>query len=390
MKYINHFLSSIFIISSLAGCGAGTESSSDSTCASDIENSVQWNKLCTITATKLSEYQLFESTINPTINPNSTGLPYDLSTPLFTDYASKYRFVFVPPDKSASYIEDEIFDFPLGTTLVKTFALPTNTDNRGLENENLIETRLLIKRKTGWVTLPYVWNNNKTDAILDTNGASIASTITHGGVTTTFDYNVPDPQSCVNCHGFSESAESETIKTPIGPKARFLNKNYAYADGTKNQLLKWAELGILTGLPSDIANIDKAPIVSDATNIGDLSNDELELAAKSWLDINCGHCHRREPHGLASNTNMQVEWTLGFASDPSAHGVCQKPISYGGGNLSYIIEPGSAERSIMIERMSATTGSAPMPPLGRGLVHQEGVELISAWIDSMDTNSNCK
>lgn len=399
MKPFIHLFNSIALIA-LVGCGSGSgseesepnddkNSGSNSSCSQDTMNGVQWNKLCTLNATKLSEYQLFEVQNNPTTSPLDGGLPYDLSTPLFTDYATKYRFVFIPPGKTVQYSQNEALEFPIGATLVKTFSMPSNTANRGFENENHIETRLLIKRESGWVALPFVWNSDKSDAVLDFNGASVPIELTHEGVTQNFDYKVPDPQSCINCHGIKLNEDSESIVTPIGPKARFLNMNYDYADGTENQLKKWESEGILTGLPSDMSNVDKTPIVNDSLNIGDLSPSELELAARSWLDINCGHCHRRDPHGLASNTNMQVEWTRDFTTSATEFGVCQKPISFGGDAGDYVIEPGDAEKSLMIFRMNTNDGGDKMPSLGREIIHAEGVELISAWINSMPVNSNC-
>ena len=41
---------------------------------------------------RLSEWQLFTAT-SPRLTPNDRVVPYDLNTPLFSDYASKYRFV---------------------------------------------------------------------------------------------------------------------------------------------------------------------------------------------------------------------------------------------------------------------------------------------------------
>ena len=52
---------------------------------------------------KLSDYRLFEDPSNPLENANGGGIIYDLNTPLFTDYALKYRFVFVPEGTQAAY-----------------------------------------------------------------------------------------------------------------------------------------------------------------------------------------------------------------------------------------------------------------------------------------------
>ena len=47
-------------------------------------------------------------------------LPYDLVTPLFSDYAHKLRTVWMPAGQSAKYSADQAFEFPVGTILTKT------------------------------------------------------------------------------------------------------------------------------------------------------------------------------------------------------------------------------------------------------------------------------
>lgn len=112
---------------------------------------------------KLSAWQLF--TGKPAdLKPNQGVVPYDLNTPLFSDYASKYRFVWMPAGTSATYNPTEAFEFPVGTILSKTFAYP---DAAYPGKRRLVETRLLVHGTEGWATLPYVWNQAQTEATLD-------------------------------------------------------------------------------------------------------------------------------------------------------------------------------------------------------------------------------
>ena len=76
-------------------------------CSSQTDG-VNWGALLSENCTNLSDYNLFENSSDPTKKPNSNGLPYDLSTALFTDYASKYRFVFIPEGKKATYSEHAV------------------------------------------------------------------------------------------------------------------------------------------------------------------------------------------------------------------------------------------------------------------------------------------
>ena len=63
---------------------------------------------------KLSDYGFFQGN-GRTQQPVAGVIPYDVNTPLFSDYTSKHRFVRLPPGTSIAYREDDVFDFPVGT-----------------------------------------------------------------------------------------------------------------------------------------------------------------------------------------------------------------------------------------------------------------------------------
>src|SRR5207244_1098077 len=100
-----------------------------------------------------------------TQEPAPGVIPYDINTPLFSDYATKYRFVRLPPGTQATYHDSEVFEFPVGTILVKTFAYLHDLTEPA-QGGRLVETRLLIHRPDGWIGLPYVWNDDQTEAML--------------------------------------------------------------------------------------------------------------------------------------------------------------------------------------------------------------------------------
>lgn len=350
-------------------------------------NNASWEALLKANCPNLSDYNLFADAKNPDDAPNSGGIPYDLNTPLFTDYSSKYRYVFVPEGQKADYSAMESLDFPVGTVLVKTFALPADTSKRGLDNEDLVETRLLIHRETGWTALPYVWNAEKADAVLAKAGAIQAKKVMHNGESMDFDYVVPSMNQCKQCHQFKPDADSPAKFVPIGPKARLLNKDFAYSDGSMNQLLKWQAAGILQGVP-DIATIDTVPAYNDGdeSSVSSLSDDALMKTAKGYLDINCAHCHR--PEGNASNTGLKLEYWRAYAEDAGlSHGTCKSPVAYGGGSLGFDIVPGSPEESILHFRMETNNPGDRMPEIGRSLSHAEGVALINEWIKRLPSAS---
>jgi len=315
---------------------------------------------------ELSDYRLFADATDPTDNANG-GVIYDLTTPLFTDYANKYRFVFVPDGTQAVYRSEEVFDFPVGTIIAKTFAI--QADLRDDDSaEDIIETRLLIHRKDGWKALPYIWNDDKTEAVLSvTGGTRAVSWIDTDGVQQSTDYIVPNTNNCANCHG-------EVELTPIGPKARLLNKDFAYASGSANQLDHWMDLGILIEVPEDKSTIDTIPLWGDTSA-------DLDDRARGYLDINCAHCHA--PRGAADTSGLFLEYTRLFGLDT---GECKPPVAAGegAGNLDYDIVPGDAQSSILHFRMDSNKSAVRMPEIGRTVIHTEGVELIAQWINAMD------
>ncbi|QQO83352.1 SO2930 family diheme c-type cytochrome [Shewanella algae] len=365
----------------------GLEGDGDLSLCSAQGSGVNWDALTGANCSSLAQYRLFADASMPAAMPNSGGIPYDLNTPLFTDYASKYRYVFVPEGKQANYSSNEAFDFPVGTVLVKTFALPADTATRGVDNETLIETRLLIHRESGWTALPYIWNAEQTDATLAKAGAIQGKSVVHKGQTLNFDYVVPSMNQCKQCHQFKADSASQAVFMPIGPKARHLNRDYPYQDGSANQLLHWQSAGILSGLPT-LTSVDKVPayVDGDEATLTQLSDSELMQTAKGYLDINCAHCHR--PEGNASNTGLKLEYQRSYDEDNGfSHGTCKSPVAYGGGTLGYDVVPGNSAESIMHFRMQSNEPGDRMPEIGRSLSHDEGVALISEWIKRLPAAS---
>src|SRR5262245_23537425 len=66
----------------------------------------------------LSAYHFFRDAGARDPNPRVT--PYDLNTALYSDGALKFRYVYVPEGQQARYSADDVFEFPVGTVLIKT------------------------------------------------------------------------------------------------------------------------------------------------------------------------------------------------------------------------------------------------------------------------------
>ncbi|HMO32840.1 MAG TPA: SO2930 family diheme c-type cytochrome [Lacibacter sp.] len=312
----------------------------------------------------LSGYGFFTGALN-NLQPAADVLPYDLNTPLFSNYAEKARFIRLPSGKKAVYHETGLFQLPVGTVLIKNFYYPLDF-RQPEKGRRILETRLLAHRESGWATYQYIWNAEQTDAVFEPVGdiVSVLFTDAHGK-NVQFRYVIPSQAQCLGCHKTSNRIQ------PIGMAARHLNGDYAYATGTKNQLQYWKEQGWI--------DLPEGPHPSNAAWDREASG-TVEQRARAYLDINCGHCHSKEGPARTSGLFLDIHET-----NPTALGILKTPVAAGrgSGNRSYDIEPGKPERSILVYRMHTNDPGIAMPEIGRELVHKEGVALISRWIKEM-------
>ena len=299
-------------------------------------------------------------------------LPYDVNTPLFSDYAEKYRFVWMPPHTQARYRPGESFDFPVGTILVKTFGYPHDFRHPD-QGRRLLETRLLIHKPDGWVGLPYVWSSDQTRATLKVAGATLddVTWVHTDGSRRTLRYLVPNMNQCKGCH----EATGKNRLAPLGPTARNLNRDLAYAHGHReNQLTRWSRAGILAGAPAP----DQAPRLAVWN---DPATGSLADRARAWLEVNCASCHN--PRGAGDTAGLDLRANQ---DDPRKLGVLKPPVAAGRGTggRQFGIVPGQPDASILLHRLETTAPGEMMPELGRRVVHHESVALIRAWIKAMD------
>jgi len=342
---------------------------------------------------RLSEWGLFDVD-GKSLALNDRVVPYDLNTPLFSDYALKLRTVWMPPGASAGYRTDTELDFPVGTIISKTFHYEY-ADSTGSESVSVVkadrearlnadgeldldeyflaESRLLVRYEEGWKAFPYVWNTDQTEAFLEPAGELLNLELVSGsGESEPIVYVVPDSNQCAGCHTPDHAFKA---LRPLGPKARQLNRDYAYTSGTRNQLAYWIETGLLRG--AGIFDLSLAPAIASWSKPGDAP---LEDRARAYLDANCAHCHN--PLGAADTSalNLNIE-----ANVDRRFGLCKPPVAVGrgSGNRPYDIYPGKAAESILLFRMEDADPAIAMPELGRATNHVEGIAVVRDWINSL-------
>ncbi len=318
----------------------------------------------------LSEWHLFQNLVRQL--PSQRVVPYQVISQLFADYATKRRFIYVPAGETIGYSPTDKWAFPVGTILVKTFSYLADLRDPS-KGETYLETRLLIHESVGWTPHTYVWNAAQTDATLEEGGTTIPSHfIDSSGTPTDNDYVVPNENDCRTCHGRLGSTNT------IGGRTRQLDRDNDYGDGAENQIDHLAKLGFFDVAPN--AEASRVRLV-DPLGIAPLSD-----RARSYLEGNCAHCHQPgDSPGSLSGLWLDYDSTDPAIAVSATYGVCKVPASAGGGTCGrqFDVVPGQPGNSVFSCRMQATDAKTKMPPLGRNLVHEEGLAVIEGWIAAL-------
>lgn len=288
----------------------------------------------------LSETGIFDDVAAKHVSPDL--LAFEPTHKLWSDAATKRRWVRLPPGTQIDTSDMDHWVFPVGTKLFKEFSL----------GGVLLETRLIERYGTGaedyWFGA-FVWNADGTDAVFAPDGQNDINGTMH---------DAPKQKDCGLCHrgdagrvlGLSAIQMSRTTAPPAMPEL--------------------VAMGLLSHPPADPAGY---PAPGDA----------VTSAALGYLHANCGHCHNENG---ASWPDTQMVLRLVVADREAAtSGVWQsivgKNITYWrGGAITLRVDPGAPEGSGILVRMSARGNMDQMPPLATELVDPTGVDLVRQWI----------
>lgn len=384
-------------------------------CSAVKPGQVNWNALAKYDCPELSQYGLFKVANDPLSGgQGSFVMPYELNSTLFSDYASKYRVIFLPPnaqggvqpakyqDKKSTNSINESLDFPVGTVISKTFTFRTEDAGGQLLREHIVETRLIIKRDTTvgerWIGLPYVWQQGSdgkpTKAVLALAGDNVAvqwdyldpnpnvkknnERARYKGASAA--YAVPAALNCITCHG----GDDRLGAAPIGPKARNMDRGINKDKTGENQLAFMARKGWLTGFNADASKRDTPMATMEIPGSGPSkalpgTPRDVHERVRAYLEVNCAYCHNN--NGGASNSGLFLD---SFRTVGVRYGICKKPVAAGrgSGNRGHDIVLGNAAASIMSYRVGSAEAGIRMPPIARSVVHGEASALINEWINT--------
>jgi len=323
--------------------------------------------------TNLSETGAFDDLAS--LKPADGLLPYELIESFWSDGAEKFRWMAIPndgthnnPSEQIQFSENGEWIFPVGSVLVKHFEINTNKSNP--DEIRRLETRFSIKAEDGrFYYVTYKWLEDESDAILLNTGLDEDLTITTASGTMTQTWHYPSRVECQTCH-------LEALGGTLGPRTRYLNKsiNYPETGITANQLITLSHLGALNATISESATNQYLTAVSttdpDATQ---------ENKVRSYLDLNCGYCHRP---GTGNRSVLDLRLVTPSTETNLFSNALNDPLGINGARFIY---PGDVEKSVLYHRLNSLDPAIMMPPLAKNVLDQSAIDLISDWILEMDS-----
>ncbi|MBX3192532.1 MAG: PQQ-dependent sugar dehydrogenase [Labilithrix sp.] len=275
-------------------------------------------------------------------------IPYGVNAQLWSDGASKERWLAVPDGKTISVADDGDFELPVGSVVMKTFSVAGK----------LVETRLLVRHDDGdWAGYDYEWNDAQTDALL----LEANKTKKVGSATWYF----PSRADCVRCH---TAAARRTLGLELGQ----LNGDLTYTSTNRiaNQLATLDHIGMFdTPLGTPIAQIVAYP--------NPLGTSPVDGRARAYLHANCSQCHRP---GNPTRSDMDLRFFVPLR-DTNACATAPKVDDLGVPGAK-LLDPGSPGSSVLSLRVHAF-GAARMPPLATSVIDAQGTALLDDWIRSL-------
>jgi len=279
---------------------------------------------------RLSEVGFYRDVVNQVVS--DTAIEFTPRYPLWTDGATKRRWIVLPEGGSVQTQDADDWSYPVGTATFKEF---TRDDVR-------VETRMNLKTEDGWAAAAYIWNDAGDDAVRQlVNAPNVAGT----------PHDVPGAAECQACHGGRGDFTLGFSATQLDPETR--------------------------------------RALFDAGVLSDRVEDDLELdpTAESGLGVlhgNCSHCHNPHRDDQPQATDCyapgdRVDFDLSLPHD--LDDLTEAPALRTGSEVL-----GETGDSKVIERMTTRAWDddrPPMPPLGTELVDEEGVAAVRAFIDAI-------
>lgn len=321
---------------------------------------------------KLSETGLFQDL--KTLKPMPGVEPFTINVAQWQDHATAAHVVALPGTEpvrmfpQSRQLANSLYrgpaHFPINAVLAKTISMemekgtPTSTKK--------IETQILHFTGNAWNGYTYRWNDEQTDANL----------VDAAGATATFkvkDAAAPDGWRTHNWQFFGRGQCMQCHNPWAGHLLAFTPAQLDRMEDKDNQLAKFQAQGLVT-LEKSGKNVP--PAWQALANPHD-TNQPLERRARSYLHVNCSHCHQ---FGAGGTTMIDLRQTQSLAG---LNVLSAAPMQgHFGMENGKIVAPGDPFHSVLYYRM-AVLGQGHMPHIGSEMVDKAGLQLMDQWIRQM-------
>lgn len=314
----------------------------------------------------LSGTGLYSNVEKLTIDPrNRTFSP---QYPLWSDGATKRRWVRLPEGSQINVADLEKWDLPVGTKFWKEFSF------KGRK----VETRFLWQTRKGhWVFASYAWNEAQTNAVLASeSGIANIADIGDGKR-----HSIPSVTDCRSCH---DSSRTETLGFDALQLSTDRDPNALHAEPLAPEMLT-----LQTLVDENLITPRRPELVTNPPRIA--ADSPLTRTALGYLSTNCGSCHNRESSIASLGLNLrhevsgtgrpapeiEFECTASIATTINKRGHWVVPEAQ---EESRIVNPGHPESSALVRRIKSRRPMSQMPPIGTVVVDREAVDLLTSWV----------
>jgi hypothetical protein len=288
----------------------------------------------------------------------ANALPYTPATPLWSDGATKQRWIELPANAQIDISNPNEWTFPVGTKLFKEFRV----------GGKRVETRMFQKTAASfWVYATYAWNGDDSEATINFGGpitVGDADSGVDGGTV----WTIPTNDECDECHRGRLDRILGFEQVGLGlPAAQGLT------------LAALTEQGLVTPTPTQVS----LTIGDDGTG--------LDSLALGWLHVNCGvTCHNSnasaEGYGAGMLLRLDPTQLDGGPPDPSTWDILSTTLNVACVSGSFIgeprIRPGDPGVSVLAQLITER-GAVQMPPIGSQVVDVPDTAVVGAWIEAL-------
>jgi putative heme-binding domain-containing protein len=326
---------------------------------------------------KLSETGLFTSVKEHTASPGV--VPFSVNAEQWADFATAERFLGLPDTATAKMYDSAVsipggffsgtVFFPKDGVVARTLSIETERGRP--ESRRRLETQLMHYDGTIWHGYSYAWNDEQTDAVLVPSAGSdrpltvIDAKAPGGKRQQTWHY--PSRAECMTCHN---PWAGQTLAFTL-PQ---LDRDRGYGGVRDNQVRALQHAGLIELLHNpDDEDGDHFHMPRRLTDPHD-AKALLDDRARSYLHVNCAHCHR---FGAGGSVDLELKYDtplerMKVLEVRPVQGTFEMP-------NAQILAPGDPYRSVLYYRM-AKLGRGRMPHVGSEVVDERGTHLIHDWI----------